>query len=64
MPLITASKLAEELGVTKPTIHRLVCKGRIPKTAYVQLEREKRFDLDAVLAALSSAPTPKKGDPS
>lgn len=50
--MLTSTKLGKELGLTKATICSLARQGRIP---YIQLPSgHRRFDLDAVKAALAS----------
>ena len=50
-PLLTREQLATALGVHKTTVTRLTALGRIP---FVSVGRRgKRYDLEAVVAALS-----------
>jgi excisionase family DNA binding protein len=50
--MLTSTKVGKELGLTKGTICTLARKGRIP---FIQLPSgHRRFDLEAVKAALSS----------
>jgi excisionase family DNA binding protein len=50
-PLLTRDQLAVALGVHKTTVTRLTALGRIP---FVSVGRRgKRYDLEAVVAALS-----------
>ena len=50
--MLTSTKLGREIGLTKGTIGRLARDGRIP---FIQLPSgHRRFDLEAVKAALSS----------
>ena len=52
--MLTSSKLGREIGLTKQTVCRLAKDGRIP---YIQLPSgHRRFDLEAVKAALASDP--------
>jgi len=65
MPLLTTTELANELAdrlhVSPATVRRWVLEGKLP---YVGGARSKRFDMDAVMAALTYTPTvrpPKSG---
>ena len=50
--MLTSTKLGKEIGLTKQTVCRLAKDGRIP---FIQLPSgHRRFDLEAVKAALSS----------
>jgi excisionase family DNA binding protein len=50
--MLTSTKLGKELGLTKATVCTLAKAGRIP---FIQLPSgHRRFDLEAVKAALSS----------
>lgn len=52
--MLTSTKVGKALGLTKGTICTLARSGRIP---YIQLPSgHRRFDLEAVKAALSSDP--------
>jgi excisionase family DNA binding protein len=52
--MLTSTKVGKELGLTKGTICTLARQGRIP---FIQLPSgHRRFDLEAVKAALSSDP--------
>ena len=60
MTLITTKELATALSsrlhVCPATVRRWVLEGKLP---YVGGARSKRFDLDAVMAALTYTPQPK-----
>lgn len=56
--LITQNQLAQALNVCQETISRLTVTKRIP---YIPIGRRgKRYDLDAVVAALASAQVENK----
>jgi excisionase family DNA binding protein len=58
-PLLDKRGLAHALGVSMPTIDRLCREGRVP---YVQVGESRRFDLQAVRAALAApAPSAQEG---
>ena len=62
MPLLTTTELANELAdrlhVSPATVRRWVMSGKLP---WIGGERSKRFDLDAVIAALTYTPKQQKG---
>jgi excisionase family DNA binding protein len=51
--LVDVDALAAALGCSKWTVYRLAAKGRIPS---VCIGRKRRFELDAVIAALRTQP--------
>jgi excisionase family DNA binding protein len=53
MPLVDTGEMAERLGVHERTVRRLAREGKIP---CLQLEKEYRFDVEAVFAALERKP--------
>jgi len=48
--LVDRHALAQIIGVSVPTIERLQASGKLP---FVRLKRLVRYDVDAVIAALS-----------
>ena len=50
--MLTSSKLAEELGLTKNTVLKLANEGRIPCIKLPTARGDYRFDLDEVVEAL------------
>ena len=48
--LVDRHALAQIIGVSVPTIERLQASGKLP---FVRLQRLVRYDVDAVIAALS-----------
>ena len=58
--LIDRTELAEILGVSQPTLRKMVRSGRLP---YVQVGDVHRYDVDEVRAALASAPRPAETIP-
>ncbi len=55
MPLVDKRELALSLGVSAATIDRLCRQGRIP---FILVGEVRRFDFDAVRAALETKPEP------
>jgi excisionase family DNA binding protein len=55
-PLVTIEDLAKHLNVSVSTARSWVRQGHIPKDSYIKIGNTYRFELDKVVAGLTTAP--------
>lgn len=50
--MVGIKELARRLKVSENSIRNWIASGRIPKSCFIQGERARRFDVDAVIEAM------------